>query len=595
MPPGETSTEVEAPAAAAAPADPLLARLAEDLRAVAFVEGTPASPRLETLLDRARRLVEIKLAFEAARGPDAPPLVVIAGGTNVGKSTTFNWIVGEAIASSSPLARHTKAPTVFVHRSGLEALANGAFLPAYRRIPLEDPLAPTKEMDAGGRAYFLLAHERDEAREVVLIDSPDIDSTHARNRAVAEDLLFLADTLLFVSTPEKYNDQLCVTYLRQAVELGKALVCVLNKGADEEVARDFREVVVPGLEGEDVVVLTLPYVTPKPDPATEAPFRAQLRAAALQPPAGWAAQRERARRGAALRVSADLEELTSRLREELSELDRIRSEVELALDRQRDAYEATLRSLEFYELDRVFERVLAEFRVPVLDDAYDLARGAAKKLQGLWRSGSGPRPDARALALEERASKEQQKVKELLEGARTACLEATEERAGALGASAAAWLADLQAKGVEALNADVERFVTQADAQAERWITDQTAHHVNVLKDHPYARNALRTIKGVFQVGFGLLSIKLTGGFGPWDLLIGPATERATKVILESVGGYVHYQTLHVEFCRARAALFRETLAEAVQGPLLARLPRGVEPEVLDRLTAAAVELRGRS
>ena len=38
-------------------------------------------------------------------------------------------------------------------------------------------------------------------------------------------------------------------------------------GADEAVAADFSEVVVPSLGGE-VRVLTLPYVTPKPDPKT---------------------------------------------------------------------------------------------------------------------------------------------------------------------------------------------------------------------------------------------------------------------------------------------------------------------------------------
>ena len=45
-------------------------------------------------------------------------------------------------------------------------------------------------------------------------------------------------------------------------------------------------------------------------------------------------------------------------------------------------------------------------------------------------------------------------------------------------------------------------------------------------------------MQGVFQVGFGLLSAHLTGGLGPWDVLIGTATERATKAILERAGGY---------------------------------------------------------
>jgi hypothetical protein len=115
---------------------------------------------------------------------------------------------------------------------------------------------------------------------------------------------------------------------------------------------------------------------------------------------------------------------------------------------------------------------------------------------------------------------------------------------------------------------------------------------VELLEQHPYARNALRAVKGTFQVGFGLLSASLTGGLGPWDLLIGSATERATKALLDKAGGYVKYQQLKTEFTAAQALLFRELLSEAVGAPLAHRLPKGIEPERLERIAQTAATLR---
>lgn len=68
---------------------------------------------------------------------------------------------------------------------------------------------------------------------------------------------------------------------------------LLNKGADAEVARDFKEGVVPQVGG-DVRVLTLPYVN-RPDPTNSGPFLAELRGLVTRPREDVASMR-RARR-----------------------------------------------------------------------------------------------------------------------------------------------------------------------------------------------------------------------------------------------------------------------------------------------------------
>jgi hypothetical protein len=570
-----------------------LAQLADVLDRVSFVEGTEASAGFERLLDRARRLLHVKLLFEAKRGEGAPPVVVIAGGTNVGKSTIFNWVVGGSVASSSPLARHTKAPTVFCHEADLGELRNGAFLPRYERLTLETPNDAARELEGDG-AYFLSAHTCDDVRGVVLVDSPDIDSTNLRNHAVADDLLYLADAVVFVATPEKYNDELCVSYLRQVAELGKQLTCVLNKGADEEVAADFSRSVVDAL-GVKATVLTLPYVATGPDPETGEGYREELKQAVRRPTDESARVRAAALSAAARVLARDLDDVSARLREELSELDRVRSELELTLDARRDEYVRFLTDLEFYELDQVFERVLKEFRIPVLDDVYDGMRsvfGFVTSSVSKLTSSAKPDEGQRATKLAARAEIERQRLKELVELARAEIGELPEQHTGTLREAAAAWLRGVASSDVERLNADVDAFLTKANAESERWIEDQTRRHVELLKEHPWARNGLRAIKGVFQVGFGLLSAKLTGGFGPWDVLVGTATERATKQLLESVGGYVHYQTLRSEFAQKRGELLRELLEESIAQPLREALPEGSEPECLEQLARVAAQLR---
>lgn len=573
-----------------------LQTLADDLAAVAFVPEADAEGRHLALRERARRLLEVKLAFEAARGDDDPPLVVIAGGTNVGKSTIFNWVVGADVASSSPLARHTKAPTVYVHKDELGLLREGSFLPRYKRLVLQSRDDPAREesIGSGANAYFLLTHEREEVKGVVLIDSPDIDSTHARNREVAEDLLFVADVVLFVATPEKYNDALCVSYMEQAALLRKGQVWALNKGADPAVADDLREAIAAGSKGRETPpMIELPYLQ-RPDPAHEAPFRQELRETVVTPGREGRALRERAERGARAVLSDEVEQLTGRLREELSELDRVRSEASLVLDAGRDEYARFLAQLEFYELDQVFEQVLEHFRIPILDDVYAGFRSAIGFVSSnVVRLVSGKAPtDGREEKLAARREADRQKVKDILETARSAASELPYTHTQVLSEAAPTWVEGLPTPAPEEQNASVEAFLDAAEAEAQRWVEAQAAAHVQMLDEHPYAKAALRTVKGVFQVGFGVLSAYLTHGFGPWDVLIGTATERAVKKILESAGGYVHYQTLHQEFSRQRAAQLRSLLEERVAEPLRARLPAGVEPERLERLTSAAGWLR---
>jgi GTP-binding protein EngB required for normal cell division len=572
-----------------------LDQLARDLSELSFVPGTENAPTDARRLARCRRLLDVKLRFELRRAPEASPVVVVAGGTNVGKSTVFNWLALEVVSRSSALARFTKAPAVYVHESERAALADGAFLPGYQKLVLERPEQLSGEDE--GLRVFVRGHSRDDARGVVLVDSPDIDSTHERNRTVAQDLLDLADAVVFVATPEKYNDEVCVAYLREAARIQKRVVCVLNKSADPEVVRDFEHVVgqvfadAPG----EASVLAVPYL-PAPTPDAQGPWREKLRLEAAAPGKAGAAVRARALEGTRKRLAAELREVSGRLREELSSLDRLRSEADAAIGQATEAYRDFLLGLDFYELDRVFERVLDHFKIPIIDDVYGGMRKAAGMVSdAVARTITGRQEeDSKTLKLRERRERDRAKAKELYEVTRAAVAKLPEGMGGPLASVAAGWAPP--PPSLDAVNGDVERFLLRADEDAERWIDGEVRYHVAFFKEHPYLKAGLRVMKGSLQIGFGLVSAYLTGGllhgFHPIEGAVsGLVVERAMKLAVDNMGGFVHYQTLKSDYTRARADLFRSVLEASVRRPLLERLPKGPSPEALERVDEAAREL----
>src|SRR5262249_30803527 len=106
---------------------------------------------------------------------------------------------------------------------------------------------------------------------------------------------------------------------------------------------------------------------------------------------------------------------------------------------------------------------------------------------------------------------------------------------------------------------------------------------------------SLQVMKGLFQIGFGVVSGYLTGGIlfhsGLEGAISSVVAERAMKSLVERFGGVVHYQTLKSDYTRDRAALFAALVAQTVRAPLLERLPSGPDPDVLTRVEATSVEL----
>src|SRR6266852_2049768 len=170
-------------------AEPLLRTLAPAMRQLQrslrawldsphrFPLSTITRANLEGLDNDLRRQAE---ALDVAR-----PLLIIVlmGGTGVGKSTLLNALAGGAIAQASFARPTTRDPVVYYHES-----------------------LRTDRLDPALRHCRLAPHNRTALQHKVIVDTPDLDSTVIANRDKLLHILPVADIVLYVGSQEKYHD-----------------------------------------------------------------------------------------------------------------------------------------------------------------------------------------------------------------------------------------------------------------------------------------------------------------------------------------------------------------------------------------------------
>jgi energy-coupling factor transporter ATP-binding protein EcfA2 len=161
--------------------------------------GLVAKAELEGLIDDLGRQ---SLAIDAEK---PLLLVMLMGGTGVGKSTLMNALAGEAIASASYARPTTRDPVVYLH----------------------DSIRPER-LDPALRNCRLAMHHRDELLQKIIVDTPDLDSNDLDNRETLVSLLPLADVVLYVGSQEKYHDKLGWELFKEQRQR-RAFAFVMNK------------------------------------------------------------------------------------------------------------------------------------------------------------------------------------------------------------------------------------------------------------------------------------------------------------------------------------------------------------------------------
>lgn len=159
---------------------------------------------------------------------DGDPFVVAAvvGGTNIGKSVIFNHLAGCQASAISPLASGTRNPVCLVpagfeERHCLADIFTGFELVAWSQS--QDPL----ESSTQHRLFWKTAEAL--PPNLLVLDTPDIDSDTEVNWVRADCIRHCADVLIAVLTQQKYNDAAVKQFFRKAAEEDKAVIIVFNQ------------------------------------------------------------------------------------------------------------------------------------------------------------------------------------------------------------------------------------------------------------------------------------------------------------------------------------------------------------------------------
>jgi hypothetical protein len=579
-----------------ADADELRTRLrsvARSLGGLAFVPGTAAERREAGSLARARRLVVSKLLPELERG-FAPPLVaVVAGGTNVGKSTLFNSLLGRAVSSVDARAGHTTHPVAAGPASGREvvaALLTGASMHDLPEGPSKDSSGPAPAgPGTGAGTPTVLYAEGGSPGGVVLIDSPDIDSALKAHHSRAFDSLIAADVFALVASPTKYNDKRCVEFLLDAAAMGKRAVVLFNLlpggGAPrDEVLEDFRRNVLGRLPkgAPEPEIFEFDFV---PDLRSGGPGAARAFDERMGPARAYLeGEASRAREvkravtsGGARYLSRSLGGPLGALKGQAASLDAVRGDLDTAVAHAGADYEAFVRAQEFLDLELVLKRVLDRFRVPVLDDVLDFASAL-------------PRWIARAV-LRQRTLDERRKAQGDLSAAKG--LELAVRVRGDFARALESRAADEVARKLYREIVSVDYFgrdlgaawsagAARRQGVLDSWLASFEGELASRIEGSPGVRVTLQSLKAVLELGAGIGAAVLTGGIGRADLLIAPAATKAAQMILERFGRELFSRKREEYIALARAT-------EGVEGVLVEGL-RGRIPASPRAEDVAALE-----
>ena len=145
-------------------------------------------------LDELGRLEKQQAEALFAQQGQRPLIVAFFGGTGVGKSSLLNRLAGVQIARVGVERPTSQEATLYLHRD-------------YRigNLPEDLPMDETR----------IEYHDDDNRRLIAWLDMPDIDSVVEQHRQLVEAWLPYVDWLIYVMSPERYQDDLGWRFLQQ--------------------------------------------------------------------------------------------------------------------------------------------------------------------------------------------------------------------------------------------------------------------------------------------------------------------------------------------------------------------------------------------
>jgi energy-coupling factor transporter ATP-binding protein EcfA2 len=509
-----------------------LARLRDDLDAVRLDLAVPGADEARRTRDDLVAQVDDYLLPRLGQ-MDAPALIVVGGSTGAGKSTLLNSLVGSVVSPAGVLRPTTRAPVLAFHPDDREWFESARVLPGLPRAsggeaqPGTLQLAPTESLPQG----------------LALLDSPDIDSVLAENRALAGQLLAAADGWLFVTTAARYADAVPWEFLRAARDRGTALSLVLNRvpeDAGREVPAHLRRMLQDeGLPEADVLVVPETSLTESLVPAPAlAPVRAWLDDLAADAQARAALVR-RTLRGALASLPARAAVVENAAVQQLTAAAELRAEADAAYAAAGREVEVALRSgslLRGEVLARWHEVVGTGDVMRTLESRVGWARDRLRSLV----SGKPTADDELKEAVENR-----------VEGVIRAAAERAAER------TARAWRERLAGRVLLDGTTGLDRASPGLDAAAQAEVRAWQGVVFDLVREQGASKRATARLASLGVNGAGLTVMLAvfahTGGLTGAEVVVAGGTSALSQKVLEAIFGDQAVRTLAAQ---AREDLF---------------------------------------
>jgi len=503
---------------------------------------------------------------------DAPLLMVVGGSTGAGKSTLVNSLVGAEVSAAGVLRPTTRAPVLVCNPADLPWFSDDRVLPELSR---------TSGGEAGKRGLELVETAA-LPPGLALLDSPDIDSVAAENRALASQLLAAADVWLFVTTAARYADAVPWELLHAARERGTALALVLNRvpaDATDEVSEHLARMLAErGLPGTELLVV--------PETRLDGGL---LPAGALAPVRNWLD-------GLAADAQARSALIEQTLAGALASIRPRTETVTVAVEGQDEAV-AALREATGRAYDRALEEVEEALRSGSLLRGEVLARwydvvGTGDFTRALESRVAWARDQLRSLVTGKPAA--DTAVKEAVETGVEAVVHAAADRAATR--ATAAWRETLGGRALLAEASGLDTASAGLKATAEREVREWQGDVFELVRDEGMSKRTTARLASLGVNGAGLtvmLAVFVqTGGLTGAELVVAGGTSALGQKVLEAIFGD--------QAVRALAAKARENLVERVRRLLDAEAARfealldavAPEPDTPERLRAAAASVR---
>jgi hypothetical protein len=524
-----------------------------------------------------------------------PVHIVLFGGTNSGKSTVLNLLLGRPIAGMNAIPRFSQHPEGFNRDVSADWFDRfPTRWEGYARYVNQHPPRQTDaELRAGYKPAVSLVNPDLSvvggvtlpealapvaAPDAVLWDCPDFSTVQARAyMGTVIDAAAMADVIVVTVTTESYLDDRGGQLLTLLVDSGAVVHVVANKvSGDPQLLADIRAGVGTNSRGnklEPAGVHPLPMVT--------ADSAQQRLAMLLQSPQGnevRRAVRAEADRGTLLKrraLLASLDFVERRLTEVLLPLDReadVGRHWQAAVDRHSqsvilDRYASDyINSARYGEFNRTLGRLMELVEVPIISD---IMKGITRVLRTpyTWVK--------RRLGLEESPKKrppEEEVLTELVDKWISTLRGEAQQRqeksphpgwAGIIGQlDSAAFRDRIFTEGFAAGYADYRHRLEQEERQRAEAMYKK-------LAERPVLLNSLRTMLAGADALALFLAIKTLGGIDWSDLVVGPVMLKVRRWFTEKgLGAFLEAQKAALEQWQRSAVstLVYDTLAAPARG-----------------------------